>query len=167
MPESTLIRLTDWRASTQFSGDGGWILHTEQQTQSKKTIEDGGWRSCSRVDNRGSKQNFNKLWRIPNLFPRFLTPLRPSYSLRIGPSSACSSSSLTRQSHHHTLHMYLFPSLPFFTHKERKNESGFSFWFIVCFSVKLRCNGVDPDDHPVRSELVGFDCLFLVIWVYY
>ncbi|KAL4584857.1 hypothetical protein LXL04_009467 [Taraxacum kok-saghyz] len=35
----------------------------------------------------------------------------------------------------------------------------------VIFTIKLHCNGVDPDDHPVRSELVGFMFLFTFLLI--
>lgn len=53
----------------------------------------------------------------------------------------------------------LFTCISPFLHTYRMNEWKWVLILIilfVCFSVKLRCNGVDPDDHPVRSELVGF-----------
>ena len=38
---------------------------------------------------------------------------------------------------------------------------GFLFGF-CSFTVRLRCTGVHPDDHPVKSELVGL----LILWIF-
>lgn len=38
---------------------------------------------------------------------------------------------------------------------------GLGFYLNWCFAVNLRCKGVNPDDHPIKSELV---CYLYSLW---
>jgi len=71
---------------------------------------------------------------------------------------------LTRQTHFHPLLMSALLSLnnkrtPLFVNLVIPLQFSVFLFFLLC-SVKLRCRGVNPNDHPVKSELVSFFSFF-------
>lgn len=107
--------------------------------------------------------------------PPLLVPLRPRCPLRNAASPAGSGYALARKSHLNALHMYRVlghcPSTVFCINMQlvvlNVGFVWFNCWVFCSSTVRLRCTGVHPDEHPIKSELVGLLILWLLCFIFW